>query len=114
MELYTPWSNATERKIKELKKEAGHKMLQSRAPKHLWDVSLELEAYVKFNTNHKIYKFDGEIPKTVMLGETSNISQFCGLEWFKWVMFLDETPLFPDDVLKLGHYLGPSIDIVKQ
>ena len=26
-------------------------------------------------------------------------------------MFQDETAPFPDDVLKLGHYLGPSIDI---
>ena len=40
-----------------------------------------------------------------------DISQFCELEWFKWVMFQDETAPFPDDVLKLGHYLGPSIDV---
>ena len=33
------------------------------------------------------------------------------VEWFKWIMFHDETAPFPDDVLKLGHYLGPSIDI---
>ena len=26
-------------------------------------------------------------------------------------MFHDETTPFPDDVLKLGHYLGPSIDV---
>ena len=26
-------------------------------------------------------------------------------------MFQDETTSFPDDVLKLGHYLGPSIDV---
>ena len=26
-------------------------------------------------------------------------------------MFQDETALFPDDVLKLGRYLGPSIDV---
>ena len=25
-------------------------------------------------------------------------------------MFHDETAPFPDDLLKLGHYLGPSID----
>ena len=46
-----------------------------------------------------------------MSGETSDISQFCELEWLKWFMFWDETVLFTDDVLKLGHYLGPSIDI---
>ena len=46
-----------------------------------------------------------------MSGKTSDISQFCKLEWFEWVMFWDKTALFPDDMLKLGHYLGPSIDI---
>ena len=40
-----------------------------------------------------------------------SMSLFCELEWFKWVIFLDETAPFPDDVLKLGNYLGPSIDV---
>ena len=37
LESNTPWSNAEEREIKELKKGAGHKLLQSRAPKCLLD-----------------------------------------------------------------------------
>ena len=87
LEPYTHWSNAAERKIKELKKGSGHKLLWSSAPKHLWDDCLELEAYIRSNTAHDIFKLDGEVPKTVMLGKTSDISQFCELEWFKWVMF---------------------------
>ena len=47
----------------------------------------------------------------MMSGETSNISQLCELEWFERVVFWDETAPFPDDVLKLGLYLGPSVDI---
>ena len=35
LEPYTPLSNSAEREIKELKKEAGHELLWSRAPKHL-------------------------------------------------------------------------------
>ena len=46
-----------------------------------------------------------------MSGETSDIIQFCVLDWFELIMFHDETAPFPDDVLKLGHYLGPSIDV---
>ena len=46
-----------------------------------------------------------------MSGETSDISQFCELQWFEWVVFPDEIAPFPDDVLKLGHYLGPSRDV---
>ena len=100
MEPYTPGSNAAERKIKELKKGGGHKLLQSRAPKCLWDYCLELGVYIRSNTTHEIYKLDREAPKTVMSGDTSDISQFCKLEWFEWVMFQDETAPFPDDVLK--------------
>ena len=87
LEPYTHWSNVAEREIKELKKGAGCKMLWSRAPKCLWDDCLKLEAYIRFNTAHDIYKLDGEVPKTVMSGETSDISQFYKLEWVEWVMF---------------------------
>ena len=46
-----------------------------------------------------------------MSGKIPDNSKFCKLGWFKLVMFHDETDPFPDDVLKLGHYLGLSIDI---
>ena len=70
LESYTPWSNAAKREMKELKKWAGHKLPWSRAPKCLWDDCLELEAYIRFNTAHEIYKLDREVPKTVISGET--------------------------------------------
>ena len=76
LEPYTPWSNAAERKIKELKKGMGCKLLRSRAPKCLWDECLELEAYIRSNTADEIYKLNREIPKTVMSGKTLDISQF--------------------------------------
>ena len=55
LEPYTPWSNAAEREIKELKKGTGCKLLKSRAPKQLWDDCTELEAYIRSNTAHEIY-----------------------------------------------------------
>ena len=74
---YTHWSNATKREIKEIKKGTSYELLWSIAPKHLWDDCLELEAYIRSNTAHDIYKFDGEVFKTVMSGEALDISQFC-------------------------------------
>ena len=44
---------------------------------------LEMEAYIRSNTVHEIYKLDGKVPKTEMSDETSDISQFCELEWFE-------------------------------
>ena len=108
LEPYTSLSNAAEREIKEikeLKKGAGNKLPRSRAPKCLWDNSLELKTYIRSNAAHEIYKLDGEVPERVMSSDISNISQFCELEWFKWDMFWDETTPFTDDILKLGNYL---------
>ena len=45
-EPYTPWSNAAEGAIREVKRGAGREMVRSRAPKRLWDDCLEREALV--------------------------------------------------------------------
>ena len=66
-----------EREINKLNEGAGNKLLQSRTPKHLWDDCLELEVYNRSNTVHDIDEEDGEVPKTMMFGETSDISLFC-------------------------------------
>ena len=100
LEPYTPLSNVAEREMKELKKGAGHKLLQSRAPKYLWYDCLELETYMIMNTAHDIYKLDEEVHKTVLSGQTSDMTQFCKLEYFEWLMFWDETAPFPDYMLK--------------
>ena len=39
----------------------------------------KLAAYIWFSTVHDIFKLDREVPKTLMSGETSDISQFCEL-----------------------------------
>ena len=78
----------------------------SRAPKHLPDDCLELEANIRSNSTHDIYKLDRKVPKT---GETSDVSEFCKLERLELVMmFCDKTAPFPDEIFKLGHYLGPA------
>ena len=86
-------------------------MLKTKSPKRLWDDCLELEAYIRSNTAHDIFMLNGEVPETIMSGETSDISQFCELEWYQWVYFRDTQVSFPDDKLVLGRYLGPSIDV---
>ena len=60
---------------------------------------------------HDLFKLKGEVPETMVLDETPDISQFAHLRWYKWVMFWDKVPAFPNKRLVLGRYLGPSIDI---
>ena len=62
-------------------------MLKARPQKKLWDDCVELESYIRFHTAHNIYCLNGKMPETIMSGETSDISQFCELEWYEWIMF---------------------------
>jgi hypothetical protein len=52
----------------------------------------------------------GQVPKTIMTGNTANISHIAEFGWYDWVMFRDYEPSYPDDKLILGCYLGPAID----
>lgn len=112
-EPYSPWQNAAEGAIRELKKAAGRKMVRAGAPKPLWADCIELEAYIQSNTAWDIYMLLGETPETVMSGETSDISQFCELAFYEWIMFREEPDhaQFPADNPILGRYLGPAIDV---
>ena len=51
-------------------------MVRSGAPKRIWDYALEFEAYVRYHTDLDFYMLQGEVPKTVILGGTSDFSQF--------------------------------------
>ena len=110
-EPHTPWSNAAESAIRELKKGVGRAMVRSRAPKRLWDDCLEREAYIRSLTAHEIYRLDGQVPETIVSGETADISPFAAFGWYDWVLFRDTSVTYPDDTMVLGRDLGPAIDI---
>ena len=100
-EPYSPWSNAAESAIRELKRGVGR----------LWDHCLEREAYVRSLTAHDQYRLDGQVPETMVRGETADISAIALFGWFEWVMFRDTSRTYPDDKMVLGRDLGPAIDI---
>jgi len=58
-----------------------------------------------------IYKTNGQVPEMIMTGSTTDISHIGEFGWYDWVMFLDNTPTFPDDKMVLGRYLGPATDV---
>ena len=45
---------------------------------------------------HELYVLQGEVPETVIPGETLYIRQFCDLGFYYWVMFRDEAIQYPD------------------
>ena len=108
---YTPWLNAAKSAIRELKRGFGWQMVWSGAPKCLWDHCLECEAYIRSHTAHDICSLNGQVPETLVSGETADISPFSLFKWYEWVMFCDTSVPFPDNQMVLGCDLGPAIDI---
>ena len=71
-------------------------MVQAGAPNRIRDNSLEFEAFVRSNTGLNFYMLQGEVAETLMLGGTSDISQFCEHGFYDWVIFSDEPIQYPD------------------
>ncbi len=86
-------------------------MLTSGAPHCLWDNCLELEMYICSHSVNSVYCLDGEVHEMYMSGETADISQFCELAWYNWIMYCPGTIDYPDKPLNLGKYLGSAINV---
>ena len=110
-EPYSPWMQACEGCIRELKRGSSRQMIRTGSPKCLWDHCIELQAYIRSCTSNGIYMTAGQTPETIMSGSTADISNICEFAWFDWVMFRDNVPTYPDDKLILGRYLGPATDV---
>ena len=59
----SPWKIAAEVRIRELKRGSCRKMKKMKSPKAIWNDYLELEAYIRSNTDLDI--FDLEKPKPI-------------------------------------------------
>ena len=111
-EPHTLWSYAAEGTIRELKHRAGQKMAKSSCLAKLWDhLCLELEAYIRLHTALDKYELQGQVPKTIVLGQTADISPFIELPFYAWVRFWDNLAKYPEPKEQLGHWLGPAINI---
>ena len=85
-------------------------MIKSNSPKKLWDDCLELEMEIRSCTTHNVFELKGEVPRTVMKGETANITHLCEFGWYDWVYFRDNAVTYHEKWV-LGRWLGPSTDV---
>ena len=61
-------------------------------------------------TAHDIFGLSSQVPKTMVSGETADVSPYAEYHWYEWVMFQDTSVSFQEDYMVLGRELGPSID----
>jgi hypothetical protein len=84
-------------------------MVAAKSPKRLWDDCMELEAEIKSHTALTGYHHQGEVPATLLTGETSDISRIAEFGWYQWIYwFDDQKAAFPDPKKTLGRYLEPT------
>jgi hypothetical protein len=55
-----------------------------------------------------IYKLNGQVPETVMLGQTADILFICSFAWCNRVYYNEYSAPYPKPKMTLGWYLGPS------
>ena len=110
-EPHSPWQNAAELVICELKRSSGRKALRKRSPATLWDHCIELESILRSNTATYHPELNGQVPETIMKGQTADISNLAEYEWYDWVVYWKKTADYPEFKECYGRWLGPAIDI---
>ena len=110
-EPYLPWQNVAEGAIREVQRAAGCKMAKAKSPAKLWDHCLELKGYIKLNTVIDNYELQGQVPETILSGQTSDISPFVECAWYEWVYWYNNLAKYPELREELGRWLGPALDI---
>ena len=71
-EPHSPWQNAAEGMIPKVKRGIRRKMLEKKVPAKLWDHAVEYESLVRSHTTLDSYELDGQVPETIVLGQTAN------------------------------------------
>ena len=110
IEAHTPNQNIAESGIRELKRMYRRLMSATNTPECLWDLCLVYAATIRSHTALNIRELDGEVPQTMLTGDTSDISMLCEFGWYEYVWYLSPA----DDNMEikhLGRYCGPSRDV---
>ena len=110
-EPHSPWQNAAEVTIHEVKKGAGCKAAKAKSPMEFWDHALKLESYICSNIAIVHPELDGQVPETIMSDQTADISPFAAVGWYEWIKYYDAVQGYPEHKEILGQWLGPAIDI---
>ena len=104
---HSPWQNRAKSEIRENKRMTGRWMVKTSTPRRLWCYCSELAAKIRSHTALKIYGLKGEVPESVITGQTADISHLCEFSWYQWIYFNEPTVSYPKSKERLGRYLGP-------
>ena len=112
VEAYTPNQNFAEDAIRELKRSLRRTMSTTESLECLWDLCLVYLSMVRSHTALPIRELQGQVPATLLTGDTADISHICEFGWYDWVWYI--SPEKAGETMerkRLGRYCGPSSDI---
>ena len=95
LEYNTPWANRSEGAVRENKIATRRAMKKSDCPAKLWYYCAELQAKIRCHMAHNIPTLNGQVPRTVVTGNTADISALVEFGWYQWVYYRDATTYFP-------------------
>ena len=104
-EPYSPWQVGAERSIREIKKSTRHIMINTKAPKCLWDFCAVYACEIRCLTVHPNFAAQGRTPYELVTGRTPDISEYVEFEWYEPLWYYNQED-YPADRRLLGRWLG--------
>ena len=108
VEAFTSNQCLAEDIIRELKNHYRRNMEYT--PEQLWDRCFVFTAKIRAHSALAIRELNGDVPTTLLTGDTADISHLAEFGWYQWVWYLS-----PEDssmnTKSLGRYVGPSHDV---
>ena len=110
IEAYKPNQNAAEDCIRELRRMFRRIMIARNIPAVFWDRVVVWCAEVRSHLALNHFELDGEVPTTVIRGDTADISYLVEFSIWDWVWYITPGEL-GTGTKRLGRWLGPSFDV---
>ena len=107
---YSPWQNAAEASIRELKKGVVKIMRTTGAPRRLWSYALKWCSHVRQLTASDIPELDGRTPFEHVIGSTPDISPLAMFQFYQPVYYRMPMAQFPFEKRLIGRWLGLADD----
>ena len=105
-EPHSPWQNAAEAEIKELKKQVRRVMQRAKCSRRLWDYCLVYVSETRSRTAFSTRRSKRRTGYEIVTGETPDISEWAEFEFYQPVWYFDQQVDFPDEKQKLARWLG--------
>ena len=111
IEPHTQWHNLAEAAIRELERKYRQLKARTNSPKAVWDHLISYCSLILTHTARSYHRLEKQVPQTVMIGDTADISFLVEYDWYQWVWFVPPTIVtVPKRTVQEGEHEGKKYD----